>query len=375
MQIKHYIELFSAILAENAAAVETRIHAADFEFDQFRALADQHQLSGFLYMQIKGSPMEGLFPPEYLEHLSERFTQQRQRCDYILQEATHIHDAFKAAHQPVIFLKGPFVARQFYGDIYLRSYVDIDILIPREDLVAADRLLRDMGFNRLSLVLVSNHAMTRFTHTYDYHKRIEEPDLPGRRQYLPLDLHWKLRSHFSFRLDYDSIWKQQEICQLQGISFPVLSAEYALVMNVLGMFFDIELGTIRLKSFLDLYKMLEAMDPDMDWEVFFEQRAKENISGIVLSVIDLMLDILECRSKFPRVASFIEKNRRFIHQTETRDKYRLLQRSRISLRNRRWAHARYQAPVLLSFLWTMISLPFRVFAHDRVFQKFMGRLK
>jgi len=43
--------------------------------------------------------------------------------------------------------------------------------------------------------------------------------------------------------------------------------------------------------------------------------------------------------------------------------------------NRRWAHSLYQATVLQSFLWALVSLPFRIAAHDRVVQKFMGRLK
>jgi Uncharacterised nucleotidyltransferase len=374
MQKQHNIELFSALLAGNPAVVDALVHAADFELDQFRAFTDVHQLSGFLYLHIKGSPLEGLFPAEYLECLGERGTQQRQRCDDILQEAAHIYDTFKAADQPVLFLKGPFVAQQFYGNVHQRSYIDIDILIPRDDLLAADRLLREMGFSRLSLVLVSNKTMTRFTHTYDYHKRIARPDTPVHRRYLPLDLHWKLRSHFSFRLDYESIWKQQEVCRLQGRSFPVLSAEYALVLNLLGIFFDIELGTIRLKNFLDLYMMLEALDSSMDWAAFFKRRASENISEIALNVIDLHLDVLDCRSRYPGVASFIEKNRRLIRLTDSPDKYRLLDRSRVTLKNRRWAHARYHAPVLQSYLWTMMSLPFRIAAHDRVFQKFMGRL-
>jgi hypothetical protein len=88
--------------------------------------------------------------------------------------------------------------------------MDIDILIHREDLPEADQMLKDMEFSRLSIVLISNNAMTRFTHTYDYHKRIAGSGLPVHRQYLPLDLHWRLRSHFSFRLDYETIWKQQE---------------------------------------------------------------------------------------------------------------------------------------------------------------------
>jgi hypothetical protein len=153
-----------------------------------------------------------------------------------------------------------------------------------------------------------------------------------------------------------------------------LNTEYALVMNLLGLFFDVELGIIRLKSFFDLYKMLVSVDPVMDWDAFLAQRADENISGIVLNVIDLMLVVLECRSRFPGVASLIEKNLHFIRLTDTADKYRLLERSRFSISNRRWAHDLYQAPVLQSILWTLTSLPFRIASHDRKVAKFMRRM-
>ena len=329
-----YTGLFSALLADNYAAVETRVHAPEFEFNQFRAFTDLHHLSGYLYLHIKGCPLEGLFPPEQLEYLGRRYALQRQRCDEILLEAAHIQDTFKAAHQSVLFLKGPFVAQQFYGDMHQRFHWDIDILVPREDVLAADQLLRGAGYSKLSLVLVGNNAMTRFTHTYDYHKRIGGPDQSVQRQYLPLDLHWSLRSHFSYRLNYENIWEQQEECQLQGRSFPVLSAEYALVMNVLGIFCDIELGTTRLKSFLDLYKMLDAVDSGMDWDAFFEQRTSENIFMIVLNVIDLLLVVLECRSRFTGAASFVEKNRNFVRLRDREDKYRLLERSRFSFHGR-----------------------------------------
>jgi Uncharacterised nucleotidyltransferase len=369
-----YIELFSALLAEDAAAVEKRVCAANFEFDQFCAFTNLHQLSGYLYLHIKAGPLEAVLPPDFLVQLGDRYAMQRLRCDDILQEAARIYDAFEAAHKSVLFLKGPFVAQQFYGGVYQRSYMDVDILIHREDLPAADQLLRDMGFSRLSMVLFNHNAMTRFTHTYDYHKRVTGAGLTVQRQYLPLDLHWRLRSHFTLRLDYATIWEQQEECRLQGRTFPVLSAEYALVMNVLGVFFDIELGVIRLKGLLDLYKMLETLDPVMDWNVFLEKRASENISGIVLNVFDLLLDTLDCRSRFPGVASVVEKNRGCIRLTDAADKFRLLERSRSSLHNRRWAHDLYQAPVLRSFLWTMISLPFRVAAHDRKFLRLLGRM-
>jgi len=299
MSKQKYIELFSAILANNAAAVKAQVLTPDFDFGHFLAFTNIHQLSGYLYLHIKGSPLEDLLPSGCLERLAERYAVQQDRCADVLSGIGHILDAFSAAQMSVLFLKGPFVAQRFYGDIYRRSYLDIDILIHREDLVAADQLLRDMGFNRLSMMLVSHAAMTRFTHTYDYHKCIATSGCQGRRQFLPLDLHWRLRSHYSFRLDYENIWARQEQCVLQGKSFPVLNVECTLVMNVLGMIFDIELGIIRLKSFLDLYKMLEAVDSVMDWDAFIERRTEENISLIALNVIDLLLDVWIDAAGFP----------------------------------------------------------------------------
>ena len=81
MKKQDYIELFSAILADKYAAVEARVSVPDFAFDQFRAFTDLHQISGYLYQHLKGGPLQGLFPPEYLEHLREQYAMQRQRCD------------------------------------------------------------------------------------------------------------------------------------------------------------------------------------------------------------------------------------------------------------------------------------------------------
>ena len=154
-----------------------------------------------------------------------------------------------------------------------------------------------------------------------------------------------------------------------------MSAEYSLVINILVIFIDVELGTIRLKSLLNVYMMLDVIDASMDWEVFFDKHANDNISEIVQNVIDFALDSLRCRSRFPGIVLYIEKNLRFICLSNPTDKYRLQKkRSRFALRNWLWAHALYQAPVLQTYQWTTISLPFRVAAHDRNFIRLMGLL-
>ena len=96
---------------------------------------------------------------------------------------------------------------------------------------------------------------------------------------------------------------------------------------------------------------------------------------ITLNVIDLVLSVLDCRSKFTNVALKIDKNRQQILLTDARDKYRLLERSRFALNNRRWALTLYQAPVPLSLLWLLISIPFRVAAHESRDMGFVRRLR
>ena len=369
------IKLLNALLGEDTAAVAALMRGGQFDFDQLQAFTDLHHLSGYLCQHIKATASEEFFPPAFLEHLGKRYSEQRSRCDVTLREAVLIHDTFIAAHQDVLFLKGLFVAQQFYGDIYQRNHMDIDIMVRRSELVASDRLLGDIGFTRRSLIFLNNYAMTLFIHAYEYRKRIAGDAGPGSRKFLPLDLHSSLQCHFSFHLDYEYIWSEQEQCLISGRRFPVLSKEYALVFNVLGIFVDIKLGTIRLKNFLDLYKMLDILDSGVDWHAFFQKRKQENIFVITLNVIDLVLSVLDCRSRFPGVERYIEESQQSIQLTNLSDKYRLLERTRFSRNNIRWTLALYQAPVIMSFLWSLISIPFRVAAYESRDMSFIRSLR
>ena len=47
---------------------------------------------------------------------------------------------------PVISLKGPWLAERLYGDAALRSCCDLDLLVHRSDIAAAEDLLTELGF-------------------------------------------------------------------------------------------------------------------------------------------------------------------------------------------------------------------------------------
>lgn len=360
------IELLAALLRGDTSAVEHRLHSPRFHPNRFLAFTDQNHLSGYLHVFIADSPAKDMFPSELLDQLADRYIRQRFSCMETLREMVAIYDKFQEANQRILFIKGPFVAQRYYGDIHNRFFWDIDILVHRKDLSRCDQLLRDLGFVKRSLTFINTELMTRFTHTFEYRTRILEVTKLEHREYLPLDLHWCLQCHFSFRLDDERLWNEQEECLLEGRPFPVVSAEYDLVIYLLSIFGDITLGTAKLKNFVDLYMILKVVEPKLDWHAFFERRKTEKIYVISLNVFDLVLSVLDCRLRFPELARYIEQNRRLIDLEGTSKQIGLLNGSRIALKlnNRRWANRLYQVPATQSILWWLVSIPFKLSAYE-----------
>lgn len=100
---------------------------------------------------------------------------------------------------PAIALRGPFAGVSFYGDVGLRYFTDVDLLIHRRDKRTAWDLLRGKGFS------LSNPVMTKGV--YDRH-HLQWP-LANAQSGLQLDLHWALDHPYKLlRIDYDNLFAQ-----------------------------------------------------------------------------------------------------------------------------------------------------------------------
>ena len=135
-----------------------------------------------------------------------------------------------------------------------------------------EEMLHGLGYRRRSRILGSRELMTRYTH----HMEFDGP-------MVPLDLHWVLRCHPSFALDYAAIWQDKQLVEVRK-SFFALSAEYELVLQFLSIQNDVQLGVIRLKSFVDLYAILKRVAPAPDWTTFLARRAAEGLLRIAINV-------------------------------------------------------------------------------------------
>ncbi|MEP6977240.1 MAG: nucleotidyltransferase family protein [Thermoleophilia bacterium] len=111
------------------------------------ALADGavfHNVVGF----VLAAADEGRIsvPSAVAEQLSRRFAVQVVRSSLLRRELPGV---VAALPQPPLLLKGPAVADRFYADPRLRPFVDIDLLVPREELPDGVKALVAAGFEPL----------------------------------------------------------------------------------------------------------------------------------------------------------------------------------------------------------------------------------
>lgn len=347
-----YIRLFKYIEGRDWEGLSDRLKGEDFDFEEFRDFTDRQGLSGGLYSALEESRSSGLLPEELVQHYKSTYMRQWITNEKLLREMTVLSDLFKEHGAEVIFLKGPIFAQRFYGDIDRRAMGDIDILIRKEDLIFFDELLIKNAFRRISVALFNKKLASRYVHHFEY-----------RKGDIDLELHWALANHFSFDLDYAKIWREKQRYPFKDRVFHILPDEYELVLQILSIFKDIGLGTIKYRSLLDCYIALKASYDTIDWSDFFERRRREGILAISLNVLDIALDLFDADGDFVALSRYMNKNSESIKCRDMESKLKLLNDSGGALNGKRWAFGLYQAPLVKSFCWWSASLPFRVAMH------------
>src|SRR2546422_9313649 len=94
-----------------------------------------------------GDSCSDLLPSGQLEYVGEVVRRNARRNLYMLRALLEILDLFEQHGIRAIPFKGPLLAAQAYGDVALRSFLDLDILIQPNELGHARSLLLSRGYH------------------------------------------------------------------------------------------------------------------------------------------------------------------------------------------------------------------------------------
>ncbi|HEV3467739.1 MAG TPA: nucleotidyltransferase family protein [Pyrinomonadaceae bacterium] len=279
---EHRLLLLCARTRADAEAGEEirRLVAGGPDWDYLYRLARRHAVLPLIYRRLRAAASNEM-PPAQLRRLGDDFRANTARALYLTAELERVVSLFEAEGVPVIPYKGPALAAFAYGDLALRRYVDLDILVRKEDLPRAKGLLAARGFRPAwRLTPAQERVLLRSQHNFPFER--EE----GR---LVVELHWELAAPRYAAPRDETVWSRLVPVKLAGREVKCLGPEDLLLSLCVH-------GTKhlweRLAWICDVAELLNSQ-PDLDWASVCERARAAGTERMLLLGLRLARGLLE----------------------------------------------------------------------------------
>lgn len=219
-------------------------------------LAAYHGVFPLLYRNLS-TICPSLVPGDTLTKLRQK----TQACALLnrslAQELRNLCDAFAERSVPVVPIKGATLALSAYGDLTLRDFSDLDLLIPESAIGAAQAVLFAQGYEQKDL---STDPAEAEHDEGPYHVFMKK------RSLFRVDLQWVMaHQYFAFHLDRPEFWAHRTPMTLGSSTVQVLAPEELLILLCVH---GSKHAWEQLKWVCDVTELLRT-HPDLDWERIF----------------------------------------------------------------------------------------------------------
>jgi hypothetical protein len=270
-------------------------------------------------------------------------------------------DLFEANDINGIPYKGPALAASAYGDISLRQFADLDLILHKKDVLRAKQLLVARGW-RPEFELTSAQETAFLEHYYDY-GFVKEGVL--------VEIHWALtEGYFNFPIIVERLWDRLQPISIAGRRILTVSPEDSLL--IVCAHSSKHLWS-RLGWICDLANLIES-HKDMNWDEVF-QHASQLGSRRMLSIgLLLTIDLLgvslpdhiatEVQSDSPAKALAQELRGRLFEERTSRPGVIETARLHMRMRERWWDRVTYGLRLSLGTTvgdWTSLKMPRSLF--------------
>jgi hypothetical protein len=254
------------LCAHRADASETRQRVAALargltDWDYLFLLARRHAVLPLLY---KGLERVDGVPEHFHQKLRDEFRKNATRNTLLAGELARLARLFESEGVPLLAYKGPALARQAFGDIALRRFVDLDVIVRRRDARRAGRLLQTLGYAKPEGLTESHEQfLLRRQHNLAYTR---DGGL------MIVELHWEVApAHFAAVALGEGVWERATSVKLFGNDVRCPSPEdLLLALAVHGTKHLWE----RLAWVCDVAALVNSQ-PDFDWP-YVLRRSKES---------------------------------------------------------------------------------------------------
>jgi hypothetical protein len=253
----------------------------EIDWNYLLDLAIEHKVIQILYSKLKNI-CPSYIPNHILCEMRQIFGANSKKNLVLTEKLLQIIHVFQNNNIPCLTFKGVSLGILAYQKTGLRTFTDLDILVPKKFISQATELLIDSGYKpqfNFSEVQQNKYLQMRNELTFvnpsgDIH----------------LDLHWSLLSqNLSFSLNTESVWKYQTDIPINNRLIPSLSPEIMVLYLCAHGAKD---SWIYLQSICDLARLIY-QHPNLDWREILTQAGKLGTKRMLYLGLELCQDIFE----------------------------------------------------------------------------------
>ncbi len=225
-----------------------------------------------------------LVPDEPLRILRERFRANAGRNLFLTQELLGIVRELGARGIDVIPFKGPIQAITAYGNVALREFLDLDLLVPKRHFDRARDALVQRGYRQPANQTDEREA-----------KHIESQlgcDFFREEGRISVELHWSfLQKWLGFGVDLDSVWSAPGSVNVGGLRVLTLAAEISLLYLCAH---GAKHRWSRLCWVVDVAEILRSQ-PELDWPALVKTAERMGCRRTLFLGLHLAAGLLEVK--------------------------------------------------------------------------------
>ncbi len=247
-------ELSLLLLLMNKSKDEMQLSQHVFEavnWDRFLELSRHHRVYPIIYKRLKELTINaGWIPTQVMECLRREYQKNTFQMLHLSGAMESVCRMLSDNQIRSIFLKGPVIALDLYGDISLRTSCDLDLIIPIEDLDRAEELFLELGYEKDEYIqTVLGDWKWRHHHITFFH--------PSTR--IKLEIHWRLNPGPSREPSFRELWDRKRESTLTGYPVYYLGREDLFLFLISH---GARHGWSRLRWLVDIDRILKQ---HIDW--------------------------------------------------------------------------------------------------------------
>jgi hypothetical protein len=244
-------------------------------------MAGSHGVAPLLYRSLNTACPEAV-PQDVLDQLRSRFRANGRRNLLLTGELIRLLNAFEASGILAIPFKGPALAAGVYGNLALREFGDLDVLVHERDVAKARELLIFLGYQpQYRLTRAQEEAFLRYEREYSF-AHVDTGNV--------VELHWRVAPKpFPFSIDTDHLWECLQRVSVGGNTVPTFSPEDLFL-------FLCAHGAahlwVRLGWICDVAELIRVY-PNLNWERLMNRARALGIERMLLLALFLASDLLQ----------------------------------------------------------------------------------